>query len=117
MKISEIAQKTNLTEVTIRYYEKAGLIPAITRTNGIRNYSQTDLGWIDFIKCMREAGLPVKSLLEYTKLFNSTKDTKNERRTILTEQLNKLENQAQIIDHTINHLQNKIKAYDEGIIK
>ncbi|MCF6514585.1 MerR family transcriptional regulator [Lactobacillus sp. S2-2] len=116
MKISEIAEKTSLTEVTIRYYEKAGLIPPIPRKSGIRNYSNQDLGWIEFIKCMREAGLPVKSLLEYTNLFREKFDTKAERREILTEQLTELKNQSEIINNTINHLENKIQAYDDGLI-
>lgn len=116
MKISEIAEKTSLTEVTIRYYEKAGLIPPVERKSGIRNYSDQDIGWIEFIKCMREAGLPVKSLLKYTNLFREEFDTKTERRKILTEQLTELKNQSAIINNTINHLKNKIKAYDDGII-
>ncbi|WP_278244992.1 MerR family transcriptional regulator [[Clostridium] dakarense] len=38
----------------LRYYERIGLLPKISRYNrGRRIYSETDLRWVDFIKCMR----------------------------------------------------------------
>ena len=63
MNISEAAEKSGLTAVTLRYYERIGLIPPVTRGNGgVRLYKESDLGWIDFIKCMRNAGLSIESL-------------------------------------------------------
>ena len=76
MNISEAAEKSGLTAVTLRYYERIGLIPPVTRGNGgVRLYKESDLGWIDFIKCMRNAGLSIESLIEYTTLFDQGKDT------------------------------------------
>lgn len=64
MNISEAAEKSGLTAVTLRYYERIGLIPPVTRGNGgVRLYKESDLGWIDFIKCMRNAGLSIESLM------------------------------------------------------
>lgn len=63
MNISEAAEKSGLTAVTLRYYERIGLIPPVTRGNGgVRLYKESDLGWIDFIKCIRNAGLSIESL-------------------------------------------------------
>ena len=56
----------DLSPDTIRFYEKKGLIGPIQRTkSGIRNYSEQDLKRIEFIKCMREADLPIDVLKKY----------------------------------------------------
>jgi DNA-binding transcriptional MerR regulator len=74
MNISEAAEKSGLTAVTLRYYERIGLIPPVTRGNGgVRLFNESDLGWIEFIKCMRNAGLSIESLIEYTSFVRSRK--------------------------------------------
>lgn len=70
MNISEAAKLMGVTAVTLRYYERVGLIPPVTRKNGgVRDFQQEDLNWIEFIKCMRSSGLSVESLIEYTTLY------------------------------------------------
>ncbi|KRM89799.1 MerR family transcriptional regulator [Fructilactobacillus florum] len=116
MKISEVAQKYRLTAVTLRYYERAGLIPPVERVGGKRNYRETDLQWIAFIKCMRQVRIPVKTLAEYTKLFMAGCQTKPLRRKILSDELARLTCQKQDLQATINQLQQKLSAYDRGEI-
>lgn len=117
MKIAEAAQKTNVTPVTLRYYEKVSLIPPIERKDGIRNYSEADLNWIDFIRCMRQVRIPVNDLLEYTKLVQKGTDTRKTRRAILVKELEKLEQENHNIQQTITRLKTKITLYDQGKIK
>ena len=53
MLIREVSEKTGITSDTLRYYEKIGLIKNISRDkNGIRNYSDEDIQWLEFVKCM-----------------------------------------------------------------
>ena len=62
MTISEVSKKYNITADTIRYYEKEGLIPTVPRNkNGIRDFDENSCGWIEFIKCMRSAGLEIET--------------------------------------------------------
>ncbi|MFR7674305.1 MAG: MerR family transcriptional regulator [Clostridia bacterium] len=71
----------------MRFYEKKGLIGPIQRTkSGIRNYSEQDLKRIEFIKCMREADLPIDVLKKYVDLFEQGNKTINERRLLLENQ-------------------------------
>ena len=61
MTIAEVSKKYDLTTDTIRYYEKEGLIPKVPRTqNGIRDFDEESCGWIEFIKCMRSAGMEIE---------------------------------------------------------
>ena len=66
MTISEVSNKYNLSAETLRYYERVGVIPPVNRNeNGIRDYTEVDCNWVNFIKCMRDAGLSIESLIEY----------------------------------------------------
>ena len=66
MTISEVSNKYNLSAETLRYYERVCVIPPVNRNeNGIRDYTEVDCNWVNFIKCMRDAGLSIESLIEY----------------------------------------------------
>ena len=116
MKISEVAKKVNLSPVTLRYYEKMGLIPPVQRQQGVREYRIEDLNWINFIKCLRQVQIPIKDLKQYTELFYQGKKTKPARRQILVKELLRLENQDQKLQVTIQRLKNKIRLYDKDEI-
>ena len=91
MNISEAVKITGLTAATLRYYESEGLIPPVNRKNGgVRDYQKDDLGWIDFIKCMRSAGMSVESLIEYTTLFRNGTESDEARNNILIRERDQL---------------------------
>lgn len=118
MKISEISKKYDISPDTLRYYEKVGLLPNVKKnSSGIREYSETDCGWIEFIKCMRGAGLSIEVLARYIELFYEGDSTKEERKNILIEERAKLIEKRDAIQATIERLDYKIKAYDKTIVK
>ena len=87
MTIAEVSKKYNLTQDTIRYYERIGLLPEIPRTkSGIRDFDEKSCKWIEFIKCMRAAGMPIEALIEYMNLFKQGKKTIVARKHLLIEQ-------------------------------
>ena len=60
MKIAEVSERYNISSDTLRYYERVGLIPPVNRNiSGIRDYNELDIRRVEFIKCMRSAGLPI----------------------------------------------------------
>ena len=66
MTISEVSNKYHLSAETLRYYERVCVIPPVNRNeNGIRDYTEVNCNWVNFIKCMRDAGLSIESLIEY----------------------------------------------------
>jgi DNA-binding transcriptional MerR regulator len=70
MTIAEVSKKFGLSPDTLRYYERIGLIPRVNRNeSGIRDYTEEDCKWIEFIKCMRSAGVQVETLVEYVTLL------------------------------------------------
>lgn len=114
MTIAEVSKKYNLTQDTIRYYEKEGLIPTIPRTeSGIRNFDEESCNWIEFIKCMRSAGLEIEVLKEYVKLFREGKSTVAKRKELLEKQREKLLQKQRSINETLERLNYKINLYNE----
>ena len=91
MTIKEVSQKYNISQDTLRYYERVGLIPTVARTSGgIRNYTENDLGWVENAICMRNAGVPIEALIEYVKLYQEGDETCEARRQLLQKQLDAL---------------------------
>lgn len=116
MTIAEVSKKFDITSDTLRYYERIGLIPTIPRkVNGIRDYDEESCKWIEFIKCMRNAGMEIEILLEYVDLFKKGKSTVEARKELLEEQRRKLIEKQKNINATIERLNYKLELYDEII--
>lgn len=114
MTIAEVSKKYDLTQDTIRYYEKEGLIPRVPRTeSGIRNFDEESCNWIEFIKCMRNAGLEIEVLKQYVDLFKQGKSTVVKRKELLEKQREKLLEKQKSINETLERLNYKIKIYNE----
>ncbi len=116
MTIKEVSEKYNLSQDTLRYYERVGMIPPVTRTSGgIRNYTPEDLGWVELALCMRSAGLPVEAMIEYVKLSQMGDATFAARLQLLQEQKEALLAQRRQIDTTLERLDYKISRYQEAV--
>lgn len=116
MTIKEVSQKYNISSDTLRYYERVGMIPPVTRTaGGIRDYSESDLDWVELALCMRGAGLPVEAMIEYVKLCQQGDSTIEARMLLLKEQMETLLEQKAQIESTIKRLDFKISRYEEAV--
>ena len=113
MTIKEVAEKYDISADTLRYYERVGMIPKVTRRpNGIRDYQESDLGWVELAICMRSAGLPIEVMIEYVKLYKEGDNTIPARLELLQEQMK--EQKAQI-ESTVERLAYKISKYEEAM--
>lgn len=117
MMISKVAEKYGLSADTLRYYERAGLIPRVNRNqSGIRDYTEQDCRWVEFIKCMRSAGLPIEVLIEYVALFQQGDATVGVRVELLAEQRDQLIARIEEMQKTLERLNYKIERYDQVIV-
>ena len=108
------SKKYDLTPDTLRYYERIGLLANIPRNkNGIRNYDEKSCKRIEFVKCMRNAGVEIEILIEYISLLEQGKDTVEARKKLLEEQREKLVEKQKHINETLERLDFKIKLYEE----
>lgn len=115
MMIAEVSKKYDLSADTLRYYERVGLIPEVTRNkSGIRDYNEEDCRWVEFIKCMRGAGLPIEVLIDYVTLFQEGDNTIEARKELLIDQRKQLMDKMEEIKKTIERLDYKIERYENG---
>jgi DNA-binding transcriptional MerR regulator len=118
MKIAQVSEKYGLSVDTLRYYERVGLIPPVHRNEGgIRDYDELDLRRVDFIKCMRAAGLPVEVLIEYMALIQQGDSTIEARKEILVEQRDLIAARMQEMQKTLDLINHKIDVYENAILK
>ncbi|MCI5725290.1 MerR family transcriptional regulator [Fusobacterium sp.] len=116
MTIKEVSEILNISQDTLRYYEKIGMIPPVKRTvGGIRNYQEEDIGWIQLVTCMRNAGLPIKVMIDYLNLYQQGDSTIQARYNLLKEQREKLLEQKKQIDETLEKLNYKIARYEVAV--
>lgn len=72
MKIGELAKKTGCKPVTIRFYEKKGLMPEGERTgSNYRNYNDADLARLSFIRHCRRHGMSLEEIEKLLLLANN----------------------------------------------
>ena len=118
MKIGEVSEHYGLSVDTLRYYERIGLLPPVARNQGgIRDFSELDVRRVEFIKCMRRAGLPVDVLIEYLRLVQQGDDTIDTRKNILIEQRNQLAARLDEMQKTLDLLDYKIDVYENRLLK
>ncbi len=118
MKIAEVSERYGISPDTLRYYERIGLMWPVNRnSSGIRDYNELDLRRVEFIKCMRSAGLPVEVLIEYVALVQQGDKTIEARKEILKEQRELLVARMKEMQKTLDILDHKIEAYENAVLK
>jgi DNA-binding transcriptional MerR regulator len=118
MTIAEVSKKYDLTADTLRYYERIGLLPPVNRkSSGNRDYTEEDCRWVQFIKCMRSAGLSIEILIEYVDLFQQGNETIGVRKELLIEQRRQIVEKMEELQITLTYLDKKIDGYEDRMMK
>lgn len=118
MTISEVSKKFEVSVDTLRYYERIGLIPKVTRNgSGNRDFTEKDCGWVQFIKCMRGAGVSIESLIDYVKMFQEGSSTIQARKQLLIEEYENLSERIAEMQSVQEKLKAKIDNYENIMLK
>ena len=117
MRISKAAEACGLSIDTIRYYEKAGMLPEIRRdAGGRRMFSPSDVEWLTLLFWLRETGMPMGQMRRFTALAKAGRktddDTMAERRNILWQHAKELRRRRALLDKCEAVLAVKIASYD-----
>ena len=117
MTIAEVSKKFDLSQDTLRYYERVGVFPPVPRNkSGLRDYDEESCRWIQLAKCLRAAGLPIEALIEYVALFQQGDDTLCARKALLLEQREQLAQRIADLQAVLDRLDRKIQVYDEKCV-
>ena len=117
--VQETAARTGLSEHTLRYYERAGLLGAVRRdgSSGHRRYSADDVARSRTLACLRAAGLPLEQMRRYFTLADRGVSAAHELRTLLEQQEQALEERMRTLQLHHDYVRRKIdywKALEAG---
>lgn len=110
--IREAAEEMGVSIDTLRYYERIGLLPSIPRgRNGRRAYSEEYLGWVYWLKLLRESGMSIRTMKRYVNVTRAGDHTLEERCAILEEHRNHLRNKIESLQLYLKKLEEKVEYY------
>lgn len=108
---AEVSERTGFSVDTLRYYEREGVLPPVARTSGgHRAYTEADLGLLDFLRCLRDTGMPIERLRRYGELCRDD-TTVAERIALLEEHETAVERQLQEVLAQKERLREKLDWY------
>ena len=114
--IGEFSKLTGLGIHTLRYYEQEGLIAPERNSGNRRCYSDKDLTWIEFIKRLKDTGMPIKEIKHYAELRAAGDPTLSvQHRQALNEQIARLQEHKIKLDEKIEFYRNEIKRTQNNV--
>ena len=112
--VKEVAEMMELSTYTVRYYENAGLVPEVDRSEGnIRLFSDYSLGWLRLVHCLRATGLPIEGVRRYIELCAKGDALIPERAEIIFAQEKSLRQQLKALHRQMEVLKYKKHFYEE----
>jgi DNA-binding transcriptional MerR regulator len=108
----QVAERTGFSLDTLRYYERIGLIARIDRsTTGHRVFSDADVSWLGLLRCLRDTGMPIASMLRFAELTRSGDHTITERLTLLEQHDRAVEAKIELLRTQQQRIREKIHWY------
>jgi DNA-binding transcriptional MerR regulator len=112
--IADAARQTGVSVHTLRYYERAGLIDGVDRaTSGHRRYRETDLSWIETLRCLRATGMPIARIRRYAELVRAGAGNERERLALLEEHRAAVRAELAELRKHLAFVERKIANYEE----
>lgn len=114
--IQQAAERTGLTAHTLRYYERANLIPPVGRAaNGHRRYSEDDFRRIEFVRCLRLTGMPIRDIQRYVEAARRGDEGIVERLTIMEGHQDRLIAKIEELSGFLGKIESKVERYRERL--
>lgn len=114
--IKQAAELTNLTPVTLRYYDKQGLLPFMERReSGYRMFSDGDIAMLRVIECLKKSGMSIKDIRQFSKWVLMGDDSLQKRYEMFLERKKAVEAQMADLQKTLDFINHKCWYYETAI--
>lgn len=105
MNIGQAARATGVSAKMIRWYEQQGLIPQAIRSEAnYRNYDETDLHRLRFIRRSRDLGFTIRQIGDLLALWNDRGRSSAEVKKLATEQIQSLRARIMELEEMVHSL-------------
>ena len=108
--VQQAAALTGLSEHTLRYYERIGLIQPVPRqeSSGHRRYGPADLAKLETLACLRATGMPIDQMRRYFDLRSRGAEAAAEQQALLAAHLAALQRRMAALQAHIQYVEHKI---------
>ena len=115
MNMKKFSGVVGFSSYTLRYYEKIGLLKQIQRnSSGHRVYSNRDVDWVNFVKRLKDTGMPLEEIQKYASLRDLGVKTVLDRQKLLEMHRENLKEHIKQQNEHLDALENKINLYKKG---
>jgi len=108
MNIGEAARESGVSAKMIRHYEQVGLVPPAARTDaGYRQYSDSDIHTLRFIRRSRDLGFSIREIAELLDLWRNRRRPSRLVKSLAEAHISSLEQKARellAMKETLEHL-------------
>ncbi len=110
--IKDVSIITGLSIFTIRFYDKKGLLPFVSRNkSGIRTFTESDISQIKTICCLKNTGMQIKDIKKYIDFCMAGVDTIDSRKKLLIDHRSEIVNQINALTENLKLVDAKLKIY------
>ena len=108
--VQQAAALTGLSEHTLRYYERIGLITPVARqeSSGHRRYGPADLARLETLACLRATGMPIEQMRRYFALRARGPAAAAEQQALIAAHLAELQRRMAALQAHIAYVEHKI---------
>lgn len=116
MRIGELAERLGITAHAIRWYERQGLLPAVSRTqSGYREYTDADVARLRLLVGLRSLDLPLNQAAELASLCAEGRcdQVSEDMRAAIADKRQEIARRTEemrYLDHRLAHLAGQLEA-------
>ena len=113
--IGQISEMFQLPVSTLRYYDKEGLFPHMTRVSGIRKFSDTEIECLRMIECLKKTGMEIKEIKQFMTWCAEGPSTYAQRKELFENRRESLEHDMLELQKNMALIQFKCWYYEQAV--
>ncbi len=114
--IGQISELFHLPISTLRYYDKEGLFPDMTRSSGIRRFGEKETEALRVIECLKRSGLEIKDIKQFMDWCAQGSSTYPQRRELFLRQKKLIELEIARLEKSLDMIRFKCWYYEQAML-
>lgn len=111
--IGQVAEQFGLPVSTLRYYDKEGLFPNLTRASGARRFGERELERLRVIECLKRSGLEIREIRQFMEWCAQGSDTYPQRHALFVQQAEQVEAEIASLQKSLDMICFKCWYYEQ----